>query len=214
MRINIRADSVEIDGYVNSVERRSKVLHSRVGRFIEIIRAGAFAKALKRNDDVKILLNHDPKRVLGSQRQGNLELHEDAIGLHARAVITDEDVCEKARAGQLVGWSFGFTDTDDGVERSVDSETNLPLRKVSDLNLEEVSILDRARTPAYDGTLVSVRDDGTEVYHGEAFADDISVTVEQEERAEEERTEPKQEETPEAIDYSEYENIIKEMKGE
>ena len=216
MRINIRADSVEIEGYVNSVERRSKVLHSRVGRFIEIIRAGAFAKALKRNDDVKILLNHDPERVLGSQRQGNLELHEDAIGLHARAVITDEEVCESARAGNLVGWSFGFTDTDDGVERSVDSETNLPLRKVTDLNLEEVSILDRRRTPAYDGTLVSVRSDGTEVYHGDVFEDNITTTAVEEERAEEteERTEPIQEETPEAIDYSEYENIIKEMKGE
>ena len=217
MRINIRADSVEIEGYVNAVERKSKILNSRIGRFIERIRAGAFAKALQRNDDVKILLNHDPERVLGSQKQGNLELHEDAIGLHARAIITDEDVCNKARAGDLVGWSFGFTDTDDGVERSVDSETNLPVRNVSDLNLEEVSILDRSKTPAYDGTLVSVRADGTDVYHGEAFLDDITVTEEIEERAEEERDEPEQEETPEAIkeiDYSEFESMIKEMKGE
>ena len=212
MRINIRADSVEIEGYVNAVERKSKILNSRIGRFIERIRAGAFAKALQRNDDVKILLNHDPERVLGSQKQGNLELHEDAIGLHARAVITDEDVCNKARAGDLVGWSFGFTDTADGVERSVDSETKLPVRNVSDLNLEEVSILDRSRTPAYDGTLVSVRSDGTDVYHGEAFLDEVTVT-----RAEEERDEPEQEETPEAIeeiDYSKWDAIITEMKGE
>ena len=55
MKINIRADSVEIEGYVNAIERNSKPLWSRMGQFIERICKGAFKKALKRNDDVKIL---------------------------------------------------------------------------------------------------------------------------------------------------------------
>lgn len=218
MRISIRADSVEIEGYVNAVERNSKPLQSRVGRFVERIRKGAFAKALQRNADVQLLLNHDPERVLGSTGQGNLELHEDNIGLHARATVTDAEVVQKARDGDLVGWSFGFTDTDDGVERSVDSETNLPMRKVRDLNLREVSILDKSRTPAYDGTLIMARADDEVSLFGEAFLDDVSVTEERAEEMPEERAEdePEQEETPEAIDidYSPYESMIKEMKGE
>ena len=217
MRINIREDSVEIEGYVNAVERNSKPLMSRVGRFVERILKGAFSRALARNDDVKILLNHDNDRVLGSQKEGNLELNEDNIGLHARAVISDPDVMQKARDGDLVGWSFGFTDMEDGVETSVDTDTNLPLRKVRDLNLIEVSILDRSKTPAYDGTLVAVRNDESYQYLSEPYSEDtvtttvVAVEEEPQERAEED--EPTKEETPVAIDYSEYEELIKEMKG-
>ena len=112
MKVNIREDSVEIEGYVNAIERNSKPLFSRVGQFIERICKGAFKKALRRNDDVKILLNHDWNRELGSTKKGNLELEEDNIGLKARATITDPEVIEKARNGDLVGWSFGFTDRD------------------------------------------------------------------------------------------------------
>ena len=120
MKIRVKRDYVEIEGYVNAIERNSKPLMSRIGQFIERICKGAFDKALKRNDDVHILLNHDWERDLGSTKKGNLELHEDNIGLHARAKITDEEVIEKARAGQLVGWSFGFQDREDGVINSIE----------------------------------------------------------------------------------------------
>ena len=215
MKINIRADSVEISGYVNAVERNSKPLCSRLGRFIERICKGAFSNALKRNDNVHVLLNHDWTRDLGSTKQGNLELCEDNIGLYARAVITDPDVIQDARHGDLVGWSFGFEDVPDGVERSVDSETNLPLRKVKDMNLYEVSILNRAKTPAYDGTLIMARADDEPIFHGEAFIDEVE-TEELETRAEEETRDeqPQQDEHPEAINYSLYEDMISEMKGE
>jgi len=239
MKINIREDKVEIEGYVNAIERNSKPLMSRIGRFIERICKGAFKKALKRNDDVHILLNHDWNRDLGSTRQGNLELEEDNIGLHARATITDPDVVEKARKGQLVGWSFGFQDRD--VENS--TEQGMPLRAVKDLDLFEVSILDRSRSPAYEGTLVSARSvDGEQQYHfrGEEMidepevkettenvdkpAEDVNETPEQ---TEETRDEAKQEEepaktedeskpteAPAPVDYSKYNDMIKEMKEE
>ena len=215
MKINIRSDSVEISGYVNAVERNSKPLHSRLGRFIERICKGAFSNALKRNDDVHVLLNHDWTRDLGSMKQGNLELYEDNIGLHARAVITDKDVIEDARRGDLVGWSFGFEDVPDGVERSIDSETNLPCRKVRDMNLHEVSILNRKKIPAYDGTLIMARADDEPIFHGEAFIDEVE-TEEPEVRAEDETKQPQQDEHPDVdkpIDYSFYESMISEMKG-
>ena len=219
MKVSIRADSVLIEGYVNAIERNSKPLMSRIGRFIERICKGAFSNALKRNDDVHVLLNHDWNRDLGSTKQGNLELTEDSIGLHARAVITDKDVIEDARQGNLVGWSFGFEDIDGGVEQRVDSETGLPLRAVKDLNLYEVSILNRKKSPAYDGTLIMARDDDQVQFHGEAFIDEVNVE-ELEERADEEirnDERAKQEEHPEpdkTIDYSKYEEMISEMKGD
>lgn len=207
MKIIIREDSVHIEGYVNAIERNSKPLMSRIGQFIERICKGAFFNALKRNDDVKILLNHDPSRVLGSQKQGNLELEEDSIGLRACATITDPEVIKLARQGDLVGWSFGFYDMPDGVEEGIDEDTQLPLRKVRELLLEEVSILDRTRTPAYDGTLIMARDDKT-LFAGESFIDEVEIEEEPIEVREDESAEP---ETAN-IDYSRYEELIKEMK--
>lgn len=229
MKVNIRADKVEIEGYVNAIERDSKPLWSRVGQFIERICKGAFKKALKRNDDVHILLNHDWTRDLGSTKQGNLELEEDNIGLKARAVITDPEVVKKARAGELVGWSFGFSDRD--VINSI--RDGMPHRAVKDLDLAEVSILDKRKSPAYEGTLITARAEEDVVhFRGEDFIDEVEVKEDQPEKqpetVEENTTEvvEVQEETPEdnepkqqeivdkEIDYSKYEEIIAEMKEE
>ena len=224
MKVNVRADSVEIEGYVNAIERDSKPLLSRVGQFIERICKGAFKKALKRNDDVHILLNHDWKRDLGSTKQGNLELVEDNIGLHARATITDPDVVQKARNGELVGWSFGFQDRE--VENSI--ERGMPHRAVKDLDLAEVSILDRSKKPAYDGTLIMARSEEEPMhFRGEDFIDEVSITeenaqkeeniVQNEVQEEPSKEEPKQQEVVEnkhTIDYSKYETMIKKMKEE
>ena len=100
MNIRVTKDSVELEGYVNAVERLSKPLKDRLGKFVERVKVGAFKKALERAEDVRILLNHDWKRDLGGIKDGNLELYEDAIGLHARATITDKDVVEQAKRGE------------------------------------------------------------------------------------------------------------------
>lgn len=203
MKINIRGDHVEIEGYVNSIERKSRPLMSRIGQFVERICKGAFKKAIERNDNIRLLLNHNWDRDLGGTKDGNLTLTEDNIGLHARATISDKDVVEKARNGSLVGWSFGFKDRE--VENSV--EKGIPTRDVKDLDLFEVSILDRTKTPAYEGTLLSVRSDEEFQYFGEPFVSEIEIR--------EEKEEPKQkEQEAKTIDYSKYEKMIKEMKGE
>lgn len=208
MDIRVKADSVEIDGYVNAVERLSKPLHDRIGTFLERVKAGAFKKALERADDVRILLNHDYNKDLGGIKDGNLELYEDSIGLHARATITDKEVVEQAKRGDLVGWSFGFTDRD--VEQG--EENGVLVRNVKDLNLYEVSLINRSKVPAYDGTLVAVRtaDEKTSLNISELVESELNIRVE--------------EETPNnidnhaadngAVDYTEYKKIIAEMKGE
>lgn len=201
MRINIREDQVEIEGYVNSIERKSKILMSRTGQFIERICKGAFKKALERNDNVRALLNHNWCRDLGGTKEGNLELYEDNIGLHARATITDRDIIDKAREGSLIGWSFGFKDRE--VENSV--EQGIPIRDVRDLDLYEVSILDSTREPAYEGRLLSVRSNEEFQYYGEPFLSDIEVR---------DQTVSASKSGKKEIDYSIYDKLLKEMKGE
>lgn len=227
MRINIREDQVEIEGYVNSIERKSKPLMSRIGQFIERICKGAFKKAIERNDNVRILLNHNWCRDLGGTKDGNLELYEDNIGLHARATITDRDVIDKAREGSLIGWSFGFKDRE--VENSV--EQGIPIRDVRDLDLYEVSILDSTKSPAYEGTLLSVRSEEDYQYHGEPFLDPApSVRIEKREQIDNQCECPHSGSNQAGdrssagvagsdplrglVDYSKYENLLKEMKGE
>lgn len=206
MQIRVARDSVEIEGYVNAVERKSKPLWSRIGQFVERICKGAFKRALQRNDNVRILLNHDPERDLGGTKDGNLELTEDSIGLHARAVIRDKEVVQKARNGDLVGWSFGFYDRD--VEQKRD-EDGFILRDVRDMDLEEVSILDKSHTPAYDGTLVSVRSESNSVFYGETFSDEIQI---REVQNDEPKEEPQQEKVEKIINYDEYDALIADMK--
>lgn len=233
MKIQIRADSVVIEGYVNAVERPSKPLISRFGQFVEKICAGAFGRAIKRNDNVRILLNHNPERDLGGTGTGELELTEDAIGLHARAVITDADVIKDARNNNLVGWSFGFMDRD--VTIMQDNETGLPLRAVKDLDLEEVSLLNREKTPAYNGTLVNVRDDKQTLLGAENLAESVEVVEDSVAKADETaqevvdeiKTELRAEDAEQAeansaeaintdtksFDNSKYKNIVAELKA-
>lgn len=208
MNIRVTKDSVELDGYVNAVERLSKPLKDRLGEFVERVKVGAFRRALERADDVRILLNHDWSRDLGGIKDGNLELHEDAIGLHARAVITDKEVVEQAKRGELRGWSFGFTDRD--VEQG--EENGITVRNVKDLDLYEVSLINRSRVPAYDGTLVAVRsaDDSNAINISDYIESEINIRVEEEQPVKEDNHAADNG----AIDYTKYYKIIEEMKGD
>lgn len=208
MNIRVTKDSVEIDGYVNAVERLSKPLNDRLGKFVERVKVGAFKRALERADDVRILLNHNWERDLGGTKDGDLELYEDAIGLHARATITDKEVIEQARNGELKGWSFGFTDRD--VE--LGEENGFTVRNVKDLDLYEVSLINRSKVPAYDGTLVAVRsaDDSKSLNISDYIESEINL------RVEEEKPDNNDNHAADngAVDYTKYHNIIEEMKGE
>ena len=208
MQIRIRNDTVIIDGYVNAIERKSKTLFSRIGEFVERICKGAFKRAIERNNNIRLLLNHDWNRDLGGTSDGNLVLTEDAIGLKAHAEIRDAEVAEKARNGELVGWSFGFVD----VDVDTHDENGMPTRDVRDLDLYEVSLLDRTKEPAYDGTLVTVRDNEKPLNHGEAMvADEIEIREEKEDISEE-IPEKQPDKVDKDIDYTAYEKMIAEMR--
>lgn len=155
MKVEIRSDAVHISGYVNAVGRDSRLIPDRRGAFVEQVEPGTFRRALSRGKPVELRLNH--RRVIGSTADGSLSLYEDAIGLHAEAVVTDPEVMEKARRKELRGWSFGFRAPKDQWQ-----STDPPRRFLQDLDLTEVSLIDQSMTPAYVGTLVEARADGEE----------------------------------------------------
>lgn len=196
MHIEVRNDKVIIDGYVNAVGRDSRpVIVEKRGRVIEQIVPGTFARALKKGKNVKILLNHQENRVLGSTKEGNLKLYEDSIGLRAHAEITDSEVIQKAKNKELRGWSFGMFVLHEEYEERADK---LPRRLVSDVDLVEVSIIDSRMRPAYAGTSIEQRADEEIIYEQRAREADLDMV-----------------ETPkETIDYSDFESRINKLKEE
>ena len=80
MLIEIRNDSILLNGYVNAIARDSRpMLDDNGEKFVEQISPKTFQRALEKSDNVLCLLNHEPSRVLGSTKQGNIELFEDNI---------------------------------------------------------------------------------------------------------------------------------------
>lgn len=187
MQIEIRSDSVIIRGYVNAVERDSRALQTPKGSFVEQVRSGVWHEAIKKNDDIPILLNHNWNRKLGSTKD-NLKLKEDNIGLYAEARILDKDVIEKAKNNKLVGWSFGFKANKQSWGKT---DNDMDRRYLDDITLFEVSVLDNTRTPAYYGTSLEARDNEEITIEQRSSNDEIEVINMIETRSEDESLELK-----------------------
>ena len=175
INIEIRSkDTVEISGYVNAVERDSRVLPAYMSGgsvstpFVERVKAGAFKRAIDKSADTEIRLNH--KRHLGARSEGNLTLYEDAVGLYAKALVKDEEIAKAAAERKLTGWSFSFSNPVDSVESIND---NLSRRELKDFDLHEVSIL--TVTPAYMGTsVIEARNEKGTFMEYRGFEDTVS----------------------------------------
>lgn len=207
MKIIIRNDHVHIEGYVNAVERLSKPITERLGTFRERVKAGTFKKALKRAEDIRILSNHEWSKDLGGIKDGNLKLEEDAIGLRASTDIYDAEVIEDAKAGNLVGWSFGFYP----IESRDTSEDGMPIKELIDIDLKEVSLLNRKHIPAYDGTLVMVRDNEPKMVIGESMMDD-DMEIREETPEPEAETKPEEKKQVSSEYFARYKTMIALMK--
>ena len=197
MKIEYRsANEIKISGYVNAVERDSRILPQSMckeapGPFVERIKAKTFEKYLSKNKPVGLKFNHE--KMIGSTADGNLVLREDNIGLYAESVITDPEVIAESK--NFKGWSFAFsgatstwTGPEDGIYR----------RSIEDFeDFSEVSIL--TLTPAYIGTSVEMRADTISETEKRGFADDIEV-----------------EEVPEPYDFSNLKREVEilKIKGE
>lgn len=209
MKVKLRSDSVEIEGYVNAVDRNSRMITDDNGYPIrERIQPGVFGRALQEKREagfnIPVLLNHDSTRVIAEDGV-TATLEEDSIGLHAVATITDSEVVEKARARKLSGWSFGFY-LRDFREEYTDSGR---VRIVTDMDLREVTLADDTRTPVYAGTSVHARaDEQPEVIQLRTVDNDVIFTDVTEDAPD---PEPEPEQRAE-IDYSDYYNRINKLR--
>ena len=158
-KVELRSDSVIISGYVNAVGRESRPINSPTGKFVEQVEPGAFKAALTRAANVDLLLNHKAEKKLGTTATGELKLEEDNIGLRAEAIVRDAEVIEKARKGELRGWSFGMYVNKAEIEQRAEK---IPKRYLQDIDIFEVSIIDTSCLPVYAGTSVECRS-GNEV---------------------------------------------------
>ena len=195
MKLEIRANKIIIDGYVNAVDRFSKPIRESGSTFIEKIMPGAFKRSLEENSDVNVLLDHDKNRVLANTTKGTAKIYEDNIGLRANVEITDKEVIEKANKGLLRGWSFGFVCIDQERSAGKDYEE----RTIRDLLLREISLIDDRQIPCYSATSVEVRSKNEEELI-EYRSGKFDATIERKEELEQQK-----------IDYTTYHEKIKKL---
>lgn len=192
IKAEIRADGLHISGYVNVPGRESRPVITPRGKVIEVIEQRAFQRALQKVDNVDLMVDHE--RKIGSTKEGTLKLNEDEIGLRAEAVITDEEVIEGAKKGKLKGWSFNMMKVVDKIEERAGK---LPLRRVKDFIMTEITLA-MNKIPVYSATSIEIRAEEEEEI--EIRTTECEVVVNDLRKTE--------------IDYSEYENKIKKLKGE
>lgn len=119
----------------------------------ESIADTAFDGAL--SDDIRCLVDHETRLVLGRNKAGTLTLKADARGLWGEAEINPNDqdavnLYERVKRGDVDQCSFGFDILDEEFEDRGES-VHWTIRKVK---LYEVSVV---TFPAYEETSVSAR---------------------------------------------------------
>ena len=124
-----------------------------LGAFREQIAPGAFTDAIQ-TDDVRALIDHDSRLVLGRNRAGTLRLAEDQTGLAVEIDVPDtsyaRDLVTSMKRGDITQMSFGFL----ALKESWDDTQDPPLRTLEKVQLFDVSPV---TFPAYEETQVSVR---------------------------------------------------------
>ena len=125
-----------------------------LGYFTEVIRPGAFKRAITEQQDVRALLDHDSGKIIARTKAGNLTLAEDKTGLRVELAPIDtpdgKTALEWVRSGVVDGFSFGF----ETIADRWSLRDGLNYRELLDLNLFEVSLV---AFPAYPGTSVGIR---------------------------------------------------------
>ena len=123
---------------------------------IEQIAPGAFASSL--GGDVRALIDHDTRLVIGRTVAGTLSLREDDVGLYGEIKINEHDsdamnLYARVQRGDVSQCSFGFDIlAEDFVE---DPSMRTCTWTIRDTVLYEVSV---ATFPAYEATSVEARD--------------------------------------------------------
>lgn len=151
-QFNTRDDGGElfIEGYFSIFNSNYEIWPGAT----ESVAPGAFSDTL--GEDVRALINHETRLVLGRNRASTLELREDSHGLWGKIRINPNDsdamnLYERVKRGDVDQCSFGFDILDEETEFRDDGSIHWTIRKVK---LYEVSV---CTFPAYTETSVSAR---------------------------------------------------------
>jgi HK97 family phage prohead protease len=122
---------------------------------IEQVAPGAFNSSL--NGDVRALIDHDTRLVIGRTTAGTLSLREDGTGLYGEIKINEHDsdamnLYARVQRGDVSQCSFGFDIVAEDYVLSQDGQTCT--WTVRDVVLYEVSVV---TFPAYEATSVEAR---------------------------------------------------------
>jgi len=149
----LRADKEAgtIEGYAAVFNEEASI----GGMFREVIKPGAFKRAIKDGQDVRALWNHDSNHILGRTKADTLTLEEDKKGLWISIIPPNtrfaSDLVESIRRGDIDQMSFAFIATE---EKWIEKKDEPALREIIDVDLFDVSPV---TYPAYEGTEVGLR---------------------------------------------------------
>lgn len=120
----------------------------------ESIAPGAFSQTL--GNDIRALIDHETRLVLGRNKAGTLTLREDSHGLWGDIRINPNDqdamnLYERVRRGDVDQCSIGFNIVREDFEAREDGSVHWTITEV---DLHEVSVV---TFPAYEDTSVSAR---------------------------------------------------------
>jgi uncharacterized protein len=134
--------------------------------FREVVRPGAFARAIREKQDVCGVIEHDWRGIIVRSTAGNCDLSEDGTGLLVRArppkTTRAMDLIMDVEAGNIQGMSFRFMpkksrETVDVRTQKVDGQNvqvRTALRELIDVDISDVSWV---AWPAYADTSTGVR---------------------------------------------------------
>lgn len=153
--LRVNDDGKRIAGYASVFNEETDI----AGMFREVVKPGAFKRAIKEKQDVYALKNHDANLILGRTKNSSLTMREDERGLWVEFdppdTQTGRDMVEEIRTGLVDEMSFAFIPGEEGDHWPKREEGKLPLREIVDIEfLYDVSPVTYAQ---YKGTEVGLR---------------------------------------------------------
>jgi HK97 family phage prohead protease len=134
---------VAVDGYA----AKFNIISDDLGGFREVIRPGAFARAIAEKQDVVFLWMHDRVTLMARTSSGTMTISEDGVGLRFEARLADtqsgRDLATLIERGDVSSMSFAFR----ARKEDWDFKPPIALRTLIDVDLYDVSAVDVGAYP-------------------------------------------------------------------
>lgn len=146
-KLEVKTDGGKLFGMA-AVFDSPTTITERGRTFTEVVRRGAFDRALKENRDILICFNHDTNQLLGRTGSGTARVWADSRGLmyEVQLPASASHIRELVERGDVSGCSFSF-----GVRKDKWTDGT---RELLDLDLMECGPV---VMPAYGSTSLGLR---------------------------------------------------------